>query len=755
MLSPFAGVLERGRRVLPAVLAVVGAAAIPPPTAMAGDCGAGGARALSCRPLAERTEWRRSVLDPAGPLIYPKRVTVVGDRAAVSDPGGLQAQGGGATTIRSSAAGAPRLVLDLGADVGGRVEVGVTGASGAAVRLSYSELRSQLTPGGDFNGASLGPDDAPDGRYDVIGGGGARAFASPGIRGGERWIGLQLDGPGTASIDYVRVRYDGYRPSARDYVGRFLSSDPLVNRTWYASVYTTSLDAIRRAPGRRVFVDGAKRDRLVWIGDLAIEGLTAYYSTPAATRILRDSLAVYACQQFTADPFAGFLPEASPIEITCPSHAPTDPANHIPGNPLTQVIPIGSYTAWWVVALGDYYRYSGDGAFVREELPAVRRALAWIASRAHRGLYVTSLSNELNWHPFDAAEGIDAHTNVVYYRALRAAAALERAVGQNPGAARADDRQATATRRELIRLLWDSRAGAFRNNTADPRVNHTQDANVYAVAAGLLSARQAREALRYVRRRLWTRLGPVNGELRDDDWMGHYISPYISSWELWARFEQHDAVGALGLVRRLYGYMATSDPGTMWEKLTTSGRPAAYVPEPAQRQAPRRVRPRGAGRHVARPRVEYRARLGPARVRARHPPARARLRVLADRPSAGRPALGAGPDRNAARQRRLALGARPARSFVPPHGEGPRRRFRASSRCRCSDAGGRSPRTAGWCGTATAAAAARTPPVPATPSASRPSAAHHTFAWAARVAEPGRGASRSDSGGPSATAKDH
>src|SRR5206468_2698867 len=70
-------------------------------------------------------------------------------------------------------------------------------------------------------------------------------WRSPGIRGAQRWIALQLQSAGTVSIDYVRVREEHLRPSVGDYTGHFLSSDDRLNRVWYAGVYTFALDSFK------------------------------------------------------------------------------------------------------------------------------------------------------------------------------------------------------------------------------------------------------------------------------------------------------------------------------------------------------------------------------------------------------------------------------------------------------------------------------------------------------------------------------
>src|SRR3954451_12421261 len=218
---------------------------------------------LSKQPVAESGAWERLVLDQTDGFVYPKHVYVTGGSASqVENREGLTAPGGGGTTIRATGEGAPRLTLDLGLNAGGYVEVGVTKSDGTTVRLGYSEARRFLTPTGD-TGDSLGDDDNPGGRTDDITSG-AGDWRSPGIRGAQRWIALQLQAAGTVSIDYVRVREEHLRPAVGDYQGRFYSSDDQLNRVWYAGVYTFALDSFKdlrpgHDKGNVVVTDGATR----------------------------------------------------------------------------------------------------------------------------------------------------------------------------------------------------------------------------------------------------------------------------------------------------------------------------------------------------------------------------------------------------------------------------------------------------------------------------------------------------------------
>lgn len=544
-----------------------------------------GAITLSKAPVAGSSGWKSYVLDQGDGLVYPQRVYVAkGSSGQVNNPDGLRHAGGGITTITSRTPGDVQLVLDLGINAGGYVEIGIRKDSGATVRLGYSEARRFLTPDGDtgvpensggvpfVTDPSLGNDDDPSGRYDDFTGTGH--LRSAGIRGAQRWVSVTLTTPGTVAIDYVRVREEHLHPALGDYTGHFLSSDGALNRIWYAGVYTFALDSFKdlrpgHNKGNVVVTDGAKRDRLAWLGDLVIENMLGDYALREAPRILRDTIQMFSCQQETT----GYIPSNSQIDTVCPAHPPAPTAS----GPSAPALP--EYTAWWVVAVHDYALFSGDYGFVRRMMPVVRRALAYFTSNLDsNGLYSTP-PGSLNWHPFDNAAGEDTHTNAVIYRALTDAAELERRVGAGEAAARRDERRARALRRAMLAHLWDPSAGAFLLNSDDPMRNHTQDAQVEAVLDGVVTGSRATSALAFIRRHLETTYGVRNGQYNDDSYMSNYISPYISSTELLARLSRHNTAGALSLLRREWGRMVHSDPNTtLWEKMSFAGDAASYSP---------------------------------------------------------------------------------------------------------------------------------------------------------------------------------
>jgi len=520
--------------------------------------------------------WRGYVLDSPGPEVYPASVDVQNTKAGntVDNPGGLSAADGSVTTFNSTGANGPYEVVDLGRLTGGRIEIGVSANTGTPIRLAYSEARRFNGPGGDVDHGSQGRSDDPSARSDIVPGTPGN-YTLGGVRGAERYIYIQLEGAGNVQIDYIRVQITHLRPGVGHYVGHFLSSDELLNRIWYAGAYTLDVDTYGDpARGNNFAVtDGAKHDRLVWLGDLPIESLAGFYTVRDLPVYLRRSIQMFTCQQV----HGGFIPQVSEVNVQCrepgPANGPPPSASGICTCVTAQRLP--SYTAWFVVVAAQYYRMTADPR-VAGWLPVVQRAIRYFQKGiGPRGLFVTQ-QGELNWHPPDLAAGEDADTNSVWVRALQSASTLEKELGH----AHLGRRYAKMSRRLAAAIraaLFDPSVGALRLNTADPTGNHTQDANVQAILAGVLRGPAAGSALNFLGGTLATPFGTATGQFDNDPFMGRYISPFESGWEVLARLQYYQTGEALGLIRRLWGHMVFGDPGdTLWEKMTVDGGVAPY-----------------------------------------------------------------------------------------------------------------------------------------------------------------------------------
>jgi Bacterial alpha-L-rhamnosidase 6 hairpin glycosidase domain/Bacterial alpha-L-rhamnosidase C-terminal domain len=353
-------------------------------------------------------------------------------------------------------------------------------------------------------------------------------------------------------------------------VGSFASSDPLLDRIWQVSI-TTANDMLAPGPLTTdaggndcaielsvVLIDGAVRDRCPYVGDQWVVGAVFDVSTPNF-QVQRAMLAWYAAHQ-RAD---GSVP-ASP---RC-------------GAATT----LFDYDAYWLQTLHQYALDSGDLDFVRSVWPAVTRLIdTWYASRTRSdGLLVDDVGA-------DDYALIPRHGNVVAYFNAQAALALRDAVQLATWLGDRAHATAWAGRADAIAAafapaFWDSSAGAFHDTTVDVEI-HPQDANAYAVLAGVATRQQARAALRYLAVHNTRRWGNTIADYDGWDEPGwgsdasQRVYPFVSYAEVLARYEAGLDASALELLRREWGYMVTHGPQTtMWESIDASGEPVTFPP---------------------------------------------------------------------------------------------------------------------------------------------------------------------------------
>ena len=94
--------------------------------------------------------------------------------------------------------------------------------------------------------------------------------------GGFRFEASTLTSPGTMVLRGAGVQFGGgYLATASNYQGYFLSSSKAFNAMFYDGAYTEQTDMQPAGVGGATqpsVLDGAKRDRAIWSGDLKIEG---------------------------------------------------------------------------------------------------------------------------------------------------------------------------------------------------------------------------------------------------------------------------------------------------------------------------------------------------------------------------------------------------------------------------------------------------------------------------------------------------
>jgi hypothetical protein len=250
--------------------------------------------------------WRNTTCDghsgPAFPgtwdsYIYaPSSRSVVPDSVLSADISSLTAYNG---TISLYGNGSSA-VLDFGREVGGITSLNYTIDGTGQLGLAWTEAKNYIGEQSDYSNGRA----APDGYLGVnltTNGSGSYEVPLEKLRGGFRYLTLFLLTEDDASIEISDVSLEiSFQPTwsnLQAYQGYFYSSDEDLNKIWYSGAYTIQTNSVpvdtgRRVPfvtsgwandgilgnGSTIIVDGAKRDRAVWPGDMGIAVPSAFYS---------------------------------------------------------------------------------------------------------------------------------------------------------------------------------------------------------------------------------------------------------------------------------------------------------------------------------------------------------------------------------------------------------------------------------------------------------------------------------------------
>lgn len=186
-------------------------------------------------------------------------------------------------------------IFDFDQEVGGLVTVNYTTSRQGSIGLAFSEAKNFTGLVSDESNGGSTQDGAI--MFDASTGSktkGSYTMPLAKMRGGFRYLTLfTLTNTTyfTVSIDAgsTEITFQPTWPNLSAYGGYFHSSDELLNRIWYACAYTLQTNNIPPAtgrvwpapsdtwandadlgPGQSVLVNGAKRDRAIWAGDLGI-----------------------------------------------------------------------------------------------------------------------------------------------------------------------------------------------------------------------------------------------------------------------------------------------------------------------------------------------------------------------------------------------------------------------------------------------------------------------------------------------------
>lgn len=241
------------------------------------------------------------------------------------------------------------VILDFGRELHGGVQIGVSRCTTprAQIRLRFGESVTETC-------ADIGEKHAANEhslrdvtlQAPVFG---SMTFGDTGFR----FLRIDLVSGGEIGFEFVRA-VSLMRPMKP--IGSFRSSDDRLNRIYDTAVRTLHLCC------QDYLWDGIKRDRLVWIGDDSYLEMLVLETVFGAASIIPETL-----------------------DFAC---ATTPPDRWM-------VMP--SYTLWYIRCLADWYRYTGDLAYLRRHADYLVKTMAHVATALDKEGRWTS-GHFLDWH---------------------------------------------------------------------------------------------------------------------------------------------------------------------------------------------------------------------------------------------------------------------------------------------------------------------------------------------------------------------
>lgn len=271
-----------------------------------------------------------------------------------------------------------------------------------------------------------------------------------------------------------------------------------------------------------ILSDGAKRDRLIWPGDMAIAVpsiVVSYYDMVS----IEDSLDnLFALQNSST----GLLPYA--------------------GIPFVERgLQSDTYHLYSLIGVADHFLYTGDLEYVERKWDQWVLGLNYsIAKIDETGMANITFSND--WLRFGMG-GHNIEANSILYHTIQQGIMLGEAVGAEQSLLDSWARSGEGIKSGANELLWNETAGFYHDNETTTLA--PQDGNVWAIFSNLTDSQEKNERISSSLSSRWTKYGAPSPEA------SNAVSPFISSFELQAHFLANNASAALELTRRQWGFM--------------------------------------------------------------------------------------------------------------------------------------------------------------------------------------------------------
>ncbi|KAH6694838.1 Six-hairpin glycosidase-like protein [Leptodontidium sp. MPI-SDFR-AT-0119] len=305
-------------------------------------------------------------------------------------------------------------------------------------------------------------------------------------------------------------------------------------------------------------IDGAKRDRALFGGDLFVMGRSICYSTANIDAILGSILLLTSHQ--TSEGYLGNL---------CPIQAPTHTEM---SEPPTYAFYSLSYALLLVVAIKDYWMHSGDNATILSIWPQLEKLMGFVERLVdQRGLVVAPPPLSMDWFPMGGPIfGASGKINIAFYDALMSMSRMCKVANTKD----TFSPQAAELKENILAHLWNPIAGIMRMSDTASMVGICQDINAYAITVGVSPTHGTPEPILAAPKGNELPLAFQNLDRWDEK---KVVSPYASGFAAEALFERGHGCSAVELIERVWGVMADeTNPnysGGHWEAMKQDGTP--------------------------------------------------------------------------------------------------------------------------------------------------------------------------------------
>lgn len=314
-------------------------------------------------------------------------------------------------------------------------------------------------------------------------------------------------------------------------------------------------------------VDGSRRDRIAFAGDLDISiGVT--YASTFAKSFVEGSIELLGSFQAI---LGFYIPNAKIQQRPSEDLLPTN---------ITGLI---GYSFNLINGMFTHHNVIGDMEFARKWAPSVQSMLDWADSQVVDGLFtIHDAAFTGDWNYYDPPQtGASSKFNVLYAYALQQSqqllgdAGLDTEVYHN---------RLWELRKAINRDLWSTELGAYMVSD-NITTGFAQDAQALAILAGVPQSANisAKSIFNTMTQALQLDAGPLAfSPGTQQAGFARKISPFASAYHLRAAFEAGDADTVLLLLKSLWAPMANpahaNYTNTFWETLNPDGTPGLGLP---------------------------------------------------------------------------------------------------------------------------------------------------------------------------------